>query len=60
MKLNTKQPYGRIYGNHAAVYTQNGHFFDGAGNQVDASGNNIGADEDDDDGALKAELFLKE
>jgi len=59
MKLNVKQPYGHIYGNHAAVYTQNGHFFDGAGNEVDTSGDIIGGDEDE-EGSPRAELFLTE
>lgn len=38
MKLNTKQPYGHVYGNHAASFIQNGKFFDGSGAEIDEEG----------------------
>lgn len=57
MKLNTKQPYGHIYGNHAATFTQHGKFFDGAGNEIDEDG--LEKDESNADSVEQAQEWLK-
>jgi hypothetical protein len=44
MKLNPKEPYGHIYGNHAASYTQHGKYFDSAGNEVTTDGEEVHSD----------------
>ena len=46
MKLNPKQPYGHIYGNHAAAFEQAGKFFDGAGNELDDDGETVVAEDE--------------
>ena len=60
MRLNKKEPYGHIYGNHVATYTQHGKFFDGAGNEIDKEG--ITKDEEltDEEKLDQAEDFLRE
>lgn len=61
MKLNTKEPFGHIYGNHAASYTQHGKFFDGAGNEIDSNGLIKGGSErDETDEVEQAQEFLKD
>jgi len=49
MNLNTKQPFGHIYGNHFAAYEQAGKFFDGSGKEVDNNGDTVTENEDDSD-----------
>jgi hypothetical protein len=60
MKLNQKQPYGHVYGNHVAAFTQNGKFFDGAGNEVDDDGVMVDPPEADLAETEAAAEFLKQ
>jgi hypothetical protein len=61
MKLNPKEPFGHIYGNHVASYTQHGKFFDGAGVEIDKDGLTVGAAENDESDAVEAaQAFLTE
>lgn len=60
MKLNTKQPYGHIYGNHAATFTQNGKFFDGSGTEIDEEGLQKDKEVEEEDQTLEqAKEFLQ-
>jgi len=61
MKLNPKQHFGHVYGNHFAAFEQDGKYFDGAGKEVDNAGNSVDVDyeEDNEEGVAFLQNLLE-
>ncbi len=38
MRLDKSKPFGEVYGEHPYRYEQHGHYFNGAGQEVDKNG----------------------